>query len=188
MVDVNIVIPAVLLVIFFMSFPLVLQFFVRSRCRGKHLATIIEKGKPMKIKLLKINRDDFVKDGEDEWMLKTNLMKPIDYPIGWPKMLAGFQQSVWCSLLMRGRTDPLNWEDPPAGALSSKELPALLDPHWLINLVKGVGADTKVSKGERILAMISAGAGVLAILGVIYVISRLGEIQHSIELLRAIAR
>jgi len=187
-VDVNVIIPIILLVIFFMSFPLLLQFYVRSRVRDRHLCTIIEKGKPLSIKLLKVYKDDFVRDKDDEWMLKTNLMKPVDYPIGWPKILAGFQQGVWCSLVMRGRSDPLDWENPPAGALSSKELPVVLDPHWLINLVKGVGEEGRVSKGEKILAMVAAGASVVALLAVFYVISKLGAIEQAIAALRAITK
>src|SRR3972149_3014605 len=174
MVSVNVVLPVILLIISIMALPLLLQFYV--------------KGRPLTIKLLKITSDDFVRDKEDQWLLKTSLMKPVDYPIGWPKVLASFQVTVWCSLLMRGRSDPLDWENPPAGALSSKELPVVLDTQWLINLVKGVGADTKPNKGERILTMLTAGASVLALLMVFYVISRLGAIERAIDALRAVAR
>ena len=188
MVDVNLIIPVVLLIIFIMAFPVLLQFSIKSKTRGKHLCAIIEKGKPLTIKLLKITKDDFVRDKDDEWMLKTNLMKPIDYPIGWPRILSGFQQGIWCSLVMRGRSDPLDWENPPAGALSSKELPVVLDPHWLINLVKGVGEEGRVSKGEKILTWVAAGAAVLALVMIFYVISRLGAIQQAIDALRAVIR
>ena len=188
MVSANVIIPIVLLVIFFMSFPLLIQFYVRNKCKGMHLCTIIEKGKPLTIKMLKVYKDDFVRDKDDEWMLKTNLMKPIDYPIGWPKILAGFQQGVWCSLVMRGRSDPLDWENPPAGALSSKELPVVLDPHWLINLVKGVGEGGGVSKSEKMLSYVAAGASVIALLAVFYAISRLGAIEQAIEALKAVIR
>lgn len=186
MVDINVILPVFMLLIFAMAFPLLLQFYVKSRTKDRHLCAIIEKGKPLTIKLLKISRDDFVRDKGDEWFLKTNLMKPIDYPIGWPKILSSFQQSVWCSLLMRGRSDPLDWENPPAGALSSKELPVVLDPHWLVNLVKGVGEGVGPSKGEKILAMIAAGASVIALLAVFYLISRVGAIEQAIEALRMV--
>jgi len=188
MVDVNLILPILMLVILFMGFPLVLQFFVRSKTKGRHLCAILELGKPMQIKLLKLIKDDFVVDGTDEWMLRTKLMKPVDYPIGWPKILQGFQQTIWCSLVMRGRGDPLDWESPQAGAISSKELPVILDPHWVMNLVKGVTEEGKPSKGEKTLMYISVGASVLCLVILFYVISRLGGIEQSIEALKAIVR
>ena len=115
-------------------------------------------------------------------------MKLVRYPIGWPSILGAFQQVVTCSLVMRGRSDPLDWENPPAGALSSKELPVVLDPHWLINLVRGVGEEGKVGRGEKMLGMISAGASIIALLGVFYLISKLGAIEQAIAALRAVAR
>lgn len=188
MVNVNAVLPIVLLIILFMSFPLVLQWWVNSRVRGRHLGFIVEKGRPMTIKLLKIEKDDFVRDKDDSWMLEPNLMKPVDYPIIWPKILSGFQKGIWCSLLMRGRSDPLDWEDPPTGALSSKEVPVILDPHWLINLVKGIGEEGKPAKGERMLLYLAVGASVLGLVILFYLISRLGGIEQSINALKALVR
>ena len=189
MVDVNIVIPIALLVLAFMSLPLLIQFAVRRKVKGRHLCAIIEKGKPLAIKLLKVHKDDFVKDGEDEWILKPSLMKPVDYPIGWPSILSSFQQTVWCSLIMRGSSDPLDWENPPASALSSKEVPAILDPHWLITLVKGVGElGGQAGRTERILAMVAAGASVIALVMMFYLITRLGAVEQAIEALRAVTR
>lgn len=188
MVDLNFILPVFLVILFFMSFPLILQAMVRMRTRGAHLCAILEKDKPLVIKLLKKKRDDFVRDKADDWMLKTSRMRLVEYPIGWPSILNSFKQTVSCSLLMRGRADPLDWEDPPAGALSSKELPAVLDPNWLVSLVKGIGEDTKVGKGERMLTMIAAGASVLSVLAVIYLISKIGTIEQAIDILRATAR
>lgn len=188
MVNVNVILPIFLLIIIFMSLPLMFQFYVVSKVRGRHLCTIIEKGKPMSFKLLKIIKDDFVRDGEDEWMLKQDLMKPVTYPMMWPKVLSSFQQTVWCSLVMRGRSDPLDWENPPAGALSSKELPVVLDPHWLINLVKGVGEEGKSGKGERMLMYLAVGVSVLCLVILFYVISRLGVIEQAVNALKAVIR
>ena len=66
MVNVNVILPIVLLIFFFMSFPLLLQMIVRRRTQGHHLCAILEKDKPLTIRLLKKRRDDFVKDGKDE--------------------------------------------------------------------------------------------------------------------------
>lgn len=182
------VLQLVVLVIIVMSFPLALQFFVNSKVRGKHLCFIVEKGRPLTIKLLKIVRDDFVADGKDEWTLNPKLQKPVDYPIMWPKMLSGFQKGVWASLVMRGRASPLNWENPPIGALSSKEIPAILDPHWLVSLVRGVGEEGKPAKGERTLLYLAVGASVVSLVMIFYVITRLGGIEQALNALKAIIR
>lgn len=174
MVNVNVILPIFLLLVFMLAFPLLLQFSIRLKTEGRHLCAIIEKDKPLHFKLLKISRDDFVRDKDDEWLLKTNLMKLTWYPLMWPTILGMFQQRVSCSLLMRGRSDPLDWENPPAGALSSKELPVILDPHWLVNLVKGVGETGGASKGERMMIFLAAGASVLSLLAVLYLISKVG--------------
>jgi len=178
---VNGILQLVFVVIIIMSFPLALQWWINSRVRGKHLCFIVEKGRPLSIKLLKIIKDDFVKEGKDHWILDSELMKPVDYPIQFPKVLAGFQKGVWSSLVMRGRVDPLNWENPPAGALSSKELPAILDPHWLIALVRGVGEEGKPAKGERMLLYLAVGASVICLVMLFYVISKLGGIQAALD-------
>ena len=187
MLDINYVIAAALLVFFFMCFPLLVQFFIRSKVKGKHLCVILEKGRPLIIRLLKIEGDDFVKEGKDKWMLKTNLMKPVDYPTTWPRILHGFQMTVWCSLLARGNGTPLDWENPPEGALSSKEIPVILDPHWLMNLVKGVGEEggTK-SKLERMMLFVAVGASIISMILVFYVIVKMGGIQQSIDALRSL--
>ena len=181
MVNINIILPIFMLIISFMCFPLLIQFAIKKRLRGKHLCAIIEKGRPLTIKLLKITKDDFVKDKDDEWVLKPNLMKPVDYPIGWPSILQGFQQTVWCSLLMRGRADPLDWENPPVGALSSKELPVILDPHWMINFVKGAGEGPTQDKNTRMFLLITVAGVILNMLLVFYAIYKMGIIERMIS-------
>lgn len=188
MVNVNVILPIFLLLFVFMCFPLFLQLFIRRKTKGRHLCAILEKDKPLDFKLLKIHKDDFVRDKSDEWLLKTDLMKLVRYPIMWPATLSGFQQIVTCSLVMRGRSDPLDWENPPAGALSSKELPVVLDPHWLINLVKGVGEEGKVSRGERMLLFLAVGAGVISLIMIFFVIFKLGGIEQGLNALRALIR
>jgi len=188
MVDINLVLPLVLLVVMLMSFPLLIQFYVRKKTKGRHLCAILEKDKPLNFKLLKIVKDDFVVDGADEWILKTQLMKLVRYPIGWPTMLGSFQQIVTCSLLMRGRSDPLDWENPPTGALSSKEIPVVLDPHWLINLVKGVGEEGRTSRGDKMLMYMSVGISGVVMVMMFYVISKIGSIEQALAALKAVAR
>jgi hypothetical protein len=181
----NAVILLIFVVVLIMAFPTALTFVINSRVRGKHLCFIVEKGRPLTAKLLKIVRDDFVQDGKDHWILDPELMKPVDYPLMWPKVLAGFQKGVWSSLVMRGRVDPLDWEKPTIGALSSKELPAILDPHWLVALVRGVGEEGKPAKSERMLLYLAAGGAVISLVMIFYLITKVGGLQAAIaELLR----
>ena len=175
--SVNAVILLIFVIMCIMAFPTALTFVINSRVRGKHLCFIVEKGRPLRAKLLKIIRDDFVQDGKDHWILDPELMKPVDYPLMWPKILAGFQKGVWSSLVMRGRVDPLDWENPPVGALSSKELPAILDPHWLVALVRGIGEEGKTVKGEKMLLYITAGGVVICLLMLFYLIRKIGGLE-----------
>lgn len=172
----NAVIPIVLLIVCFMAFPLLVQWYVRRTSSGKHLCAILSKGQPLQFKMLKVVDDDFVKDGADQWTLKDNLMKPVSYPISWPRILDGFRRDVWCSLVMRGRSDPLDWENPPAGALSSKELPVILDPHWLINLVRGVGEGGGRGLGrlERMMIFLAVGLSGICMILLFVVLFRTG--------------
>lgn len=179
--SVNVVILLVFVVFCIMAFPTALTFMINSRTRGKHLCVILEKGRPLKPKLLKIIKDDFVQDGKDHWILDKDLMEPVDYPLMWPKILAGFQKGVWCSLVMRGNVSPLDWNNPPVGVLSSKELPAILDPHWLVNLVQGMREEGKAPKGERMLLYLAVGASVICLIMLFYVITKIGGIQQALE-------
>ena len=88
-------------------------------------------------------------------------------------MLYPLQQIVACSLVKRGRTDPLDWEDPSTGKMSSKELSEILDPRWMINLVKGVGEEQKPAKGQLMLTYIAVGASVISVVMLFYLITRL---------------
>ena len=176
LVNVNSVVPIIFLVVIFMSFPLMIQAFVWFRSKGKHLCAILEKGKPLDIRMLQIYKDEFVKDKDDTWILDTTLMKPVDFPIGWPPLLGIFQKRVWCSLVQRGRAEPLDWSNPSISKLSSKELPDILDPHWLKALVKGIEEGTGGSKRDRIILYLAAGAGTLSLLVSLYIVSKIGNL------------
>ena len=179
--DVNGILQLVFIVVLVMSFPLFLQFWINSRVKGRHLCFIVEKGRPLSVRLLKIVKDDFVKDGKDWWIMDPDKWKPIDYPIMFPKLLASFQKGVWSSLVMRGRHEPLDWENPPAGILSSKELPAILDPHWLVNLVQGMREEGKPARNERLLLYIAAGGVAICLVMLFYVITKIGGIETALS-------
>jgi len=173
----NFVIPVVFIIVCIMAAPLMVQWYIRRITSKRHLCAIISPGQPLQFKMLKVVGDDFVKDGADEWTLKPDLMKPVSYPLVWPRGLDAFRRDVWCSLVMRGRGDPLDWSNPPAGALSSKELPVVLDPHWLISLIKGVGeegAGRGLGKMERMMIFLGAGMSAVCMVLIFVVMTKVG--------------
>lgn len=197
MVPLNYVVVGVLFLVFFFAFPLIIQFSIRQVCAGKLLCAILGKEKPLDFKLLKTKtregEGEFVQDGKDKWVIDTTQVKLVKYPIMWPKTLRMFQQIVGCSLYVRGRADPLNWENPATGGLSSKELPAILDPHWLTALVQGVEEGASGGRADRNLRMFTllAMAGSLLCLVLIFVVmfklggieDALGQVQQGMKLI-----
>ena len=175
-----------LLVVMVMAFPLVVQFYVRFKTKGKMLGAILGKDKPVEFKLLKVIDGEFVKDGPDQWIVETKLIRLVRYPMMWPPIMSMFQQLVPCSLVLRGRSTPLDWEDPTVGSLSSKELPVVLDPHWLISLVKGVGEEGRQDKTSRMLTFIAVGASVLGLIVCLYLVMKMGNLQDAVNTLRVV--
>ena len=171
-----------------MFFPLVLQLAIRQRCSGRLLCAIIGKEKPLDFKLLKVKTKDgsvgeFVEDGSDKWMIVTKQVKLVKYPMIWPSAFKMFQQIMGCSLYMRGRAEPLDWEDPPTGVLSSKELTAILDPHWLVALVRGVeeGTTLKADKKTKVMSFLAVAASLICMVLIFVVLYRLGAMQDVIN-------
>ncbi len=173
-----------------MFFPLVMQFAIRQRCSGRLLCAIVGTEKPLDFKLLKTKtgqgeQGEFVEDGNDKWLIVTKQVKLVKYPILFPKAFQMFQQIVGCSLYMRGRAEPLDWEDPPKGLLSSKELPAILDPHWLVALVRGVeeGNTLRPDKRARMMALLAVAASMICMILIFVVLYKLGTMQTIINTL-----
>ena len=175
MVSTSTIIAYGILLTLFLLFPLILQFAIRMRASGKLLCGIVSKDKPLNFKLLKVKGGEFVEQEEDEWLVDTNQVKLVKYPLLWPRILDMFTQIVPCSLYMRGRAEPLDWENPSVGSLSSKELPVILDPHWLGALVKGVTEGGGISKRERMLLYITAGAAIICMVLVFVVLYKMGQ-------------
>jgi hypothetical protein len=182
------IISGVILLVFFMMFPLVFQFAIRSRCDGKLLCAITGKDKPLNFKLLKTEtaqgKGEFVRDGADQWFIETRMIKLVKYPIMFPKALSMFQQIVPCELVMRGRAEPLNWEDPGVGIMSSKELPVVLDPHWMVALVKGIEegvAGGSIPKNMKMLLFLAVGASCLCLVMIFVVMYKMGTMQSALQ-------
>jgi hypothetical protein len=171
MVPIGPVIAIVIVVLIVVFFPLIFQFLIIQMCSGRILAVILTKGKDLEFKLLKKIGGEFVEDQGDQWILDPTMQRLVPYPILFGplgKLLKFFQQIVPCSIYMRGRQDPLDWENPAiASLMSSKELAAILDPHWLVALVKGVeqgvaGAGA-IPKNMKMMLFLAVGASVLAV-------------------------
>ncbi len=150
--------------------PVILFFVVRRRTFQKMLCELLDSDGSIRSKLVRVQGDWIFVDGE-RYLVKSEMIKWKRYPTGWPVWL---QQTVPCALYLVGRTDPIDWTEPSREGVSSAELAAILDPHWMQILVRGVSEVSKDSSREnRIMSMIAVGTGVLSVLLTIYVISRL---------------
>ena len=152
MIPVNLVISGAVLLAMIMFLPFIMLAVVYQLTNGKMLCGIVSKGKPLKFRMLKIIDGEFVKEGTDKWFIKEKRVKLVNYPIMFPKVLGFMTRVVPCELVMPGRAEPLDWEDPSKGIMSSKELEAVLDPVWLRGFVLGVAQEAG-GKGDKQLRM-----------------------------------
>lgn len=173
---VNLIIVLGILVAVVLAFPVLYSQLIARRIKGRLLGIITTKDKLLVFKLLKtevkLGEGEFVQDGEDTWTIVAPKVKLTRYPVMSPKILQGFQQTVPCLLLLRGRTEPLDWENPETGEMSSKELTKVLDPHLMNNLIEGAkeeGAAASMPKSMKTLLTIVAVVCVISLLVVIYI-------------------
>lgn len=192
MVPAGLMLVVVILILMFTVGPLILQAAIRLKADHAILTGILEKGRPIEFKMLKIVQGERLRDKEDEWLIVTERCRIAHYPTFFPKFLAAFTQVVPCQLVLRGRADPLDWESPEAGVMSSKELPAILDPHWMVNLVRGVdeGATMGFDKKSKQMIFLAVGASALCLIMIFVVMYRLNvlsgqmaEIPNQIKLI-----
>ena len=184
MISLGSVINLLIMAGFIMAVPIGLILMVRIRSRGKHLGFILEKDKPLSIKLLKVIGGEMVRDGDDEWFLSPKFIRPTDYPVLWPKALSMFQIPVESSLLVRGKATNVDWEDPNVPGYSSKELTEALDPHWLAHLIKGVIQEGGGGKKEKILTYLTLGLGAICLIMIFFLITKIGGLEQAIKLIR----
>lgn len=173
MVPTGLFVVVVWLILILTAGPLVLQWAIRIKATHAVLAAIIDKGKPVDFKLLKIIDGEWIEDKKDRWLIVTEQCKLARYPTIFPKFLYSFTQIVPCELVMRGKAEPIDWENPDATVLSSKELPAILDPHWMVALVRGIEdsgvlGNEKGSKRFALLAFAAAGMCLVLIFVIMY--------------------
>jgi len=148
----NLVISGSVLLALIMFFPFIMLAVVYQMTNNKMLCAVISKGKPLKFRMLKIIEGEFVQEGNDKWFLKEKYVKLVNYPIMFPKMLGFMTRVVPCELVMPGKAEPLDWSNPAVATMSSKELEAILDPHWLRGFVLGV-VNEAGGKGDKQVKM-----------------------------------
>jgi hypothetical protein len=188
MVPIGPVIVGVILIVGVLFFPLIIQFIIIQAVSGKILGIILSKGKDLEFKLLKKIGGEFVEDGNDQWILDTKQQRLVPYPMLFgpsKKLFKMFQQVVPCSIYMRGRQDPLDWEDPEvAGLMSSKELAAILDPHWLVALVRGVSEGVsggQLPKNMKMLLFLAVGASCLCLIMTFVIMYHQGQSDAAMQ-------
>lgn len=200
MVPIGPVVAGIIVLLIVVFFPLIFQFLIIQMCSGRILCIILTKGKDLEFKLLKKIGGEFVEDQGDQWLLDPAMQRLVPYPILFgpmQKLLKFFQQIVPCSIYMRGRQEPLDWENPAiASLMSSKELAAILDPHWLVALVRGVeqgvAGQGAIPKNMKMMLFLAVGASVLAVVFVLVVLYKETQntalIQQVIEGLKVLPK
>lgn len=154
MVPINFVISGIVLLVIMMFFPFIMLAIIYRLTNGKLLCGIVSRAKPLRFKMMKIVDGEFVVDGKDKWFIREKQVKLVNYPMMIPKMLGFFQRIVPCELVTPGRSEPLDWQDPARGIMSSKELEAILDPLWLRAFIQGA-VESGTGKADKQIKMFS---------------------------------
>ncbi len=171
------------LAVWILALPVIIQFYIRWKCKGRMLCGILGRGRGLDFRLLK-EKDEFVREGSDTWVVDPDQIKLVYYPLLWPPVLAMFQQIVPFSIYMRGRAEPLDWEAPALGLMSSKELTAVLDPHWMVALVKGVEEGMKINRLEKMLPLLGVALGAISLVFLFVLVTKLNVMEQMLKLVR----
>lgn len=160
--------------IFIIAAPVILFFWNYQRTANKTLAYFLDETDTLKPELCVNYGDDWLLSKDGAYRTDTAMVRQERYPTGWPKAL---QQVVPAFLYKRGEMEPLNWKTvkiDPKNHVSAREVGALLEPEWLRALVKGIkeGASGGLTKQERIVLFIGAGAGVFALIMIFVLMTR----------------
>jgi hypothetical protein len=191
LVPLNFVISGVVLLALIMFFPFIMLAVVYQLTNGKMLCGIVSKGKPLKFRMLKLIDGEFVKEGNDKWFIREKQVKLVNYPIMFPKVLGFMTRVVPCELVTPGRAEPLDWQDPTKGVMSSKELDAVLDPHWLRGFVLGVVNESgggKSDKQMRMFTMLAVALGAICMVLLFVLMTRLNQTNAAIKALQSLLK
>jgi len=152
----------------------------QQRLAGRMLCFFLEEDKSTKPELRKI-ADDFIESEDGLYDIEPDRVRLIRYPTGWPPPL---QQIIPTSLYCRGNARPLDWVTLRAREVSAKELKAVLDTHWLINLVRGAREGGGESKVSRILPLLSAALGAICMVLIFIILAKMGALESAVKVLR----
>lgn len=189
MVPVNVVITIAVLIVVLMFFPFIFLALIHQMTSGKMLCGIVSKGKPLRFKMKKIVDGEFVQEDKDQWFIREPQVKLVNYPIMFPKFLGFLQRIVPCELVTPGRSEPLDWEDPGRGIMSSTELEAVLDPHWLRALVQGaVEGGGKSDKQQRMFTLLAMALSGICMILLFVVMYKVGALQSSLTYLQSLLK
>lgn len=179
------IIAGFILVVFVIMMPLLIQTWISLKSRGRMMCIFVGGGKPVDFKLIKPD-GDLLHYGEHDYIIVGKQIKHVWYPLVWPKILGMFQQSIDCSLYKVGAGQPLDWEDPTLKVIDSRELKAILDPHWLRALVRGVVEETQGGKkggSERMMVFLSVGISAVCLILLFVVMTKISALQTAVKLI-----
>ena len=173
----------IVFVLFVFTFAaLLMAIWVRFSTNNKVLCWFLEGDRSAKPKLLRIVENDFVEYKDDRYGVDPEYVRMASYPTGWPPFM---QVPVPCVLYEVGRFSPVDWINCGDPGASSKEVAAVLDPHWMSLIVKGTKmGQVATDKNTRLLLMISAGASIIGLLFMFYLVQRLGSLESMVNALR----
>jgi len=165
---------AIIMCVIILFAPVLMFFWNYQRCAGKTLACFLDETDTLKPELCQNYGDDWLLSRDGAYRTDTSMVRQVRYPFGWPKAL---QQVMPAFLYKRGEMEPLDWKTvkiDPKNHVSAREVGALLEPEWLRALVKGIkeGASGGLTKQERIVMFIGAGAGVFALIMIFVLMTR----------------
>jgi len=153
---------ALLVVVIILAMPSALFFYMQWKCAGKMLCFFLEEDISA-VPVLSQMREDFVEGVDGLYDILPERVRLFRYPLGWPRPL---QQIVPASLYERGNAVPLDWLKLGHGQYTSAmELKAVLDPHWLKNLVQGAReGGVAASKWEKMIPLLSLAVSVIVLI------------------------
>lgn len=167
-------ISVLFLIIIIVGFPSFMVIYNYKKCKDKSLAFILDEKNVLKPILCKNFGEDFILTKEGAYRVDNSKVRHVGYPMGWPGI---FQKSMPSFLYKGDSTEPLDWNTvkiDPKYHVSAREIGSILEPEWIRTLIKGFkeGASGGLSKIERIVLFVGAGAGVCALIFIFVLLTR----------------
>lgn len=171
----------IFVLVIFLLVILAFMVFPRAKSKGKALCYFLEATRTTSIKLLKVEEEHFIKDGELKFWFEEEKVRYFRYPSGWPSI---FQITVPGLLVDRRRGEAMDWNDLPDPGASPREMGAVMDPVWMAMVVKGVKEGVVPSRLEKILPLLAVALSGLTLLFLFYLYTKLGAIESAVEVLK----